>query len=245
MTATSGRAGGTDAGRWMGAPLAIAVLVAFAASLAALLGSAAIWESPVAVAVGALWMTWLATGLFITAHDGMHGTIVPGNRRWNDRIGALALFVYAGFPWRRMIAMHRLHHTHAGTEGDPDHHDGAHPGPVRWYLRFVRTYVSWRQFVFFAVGYNVLEHVVGIDERAILAFWIVPVVASTVQLFVFGTWLPHRDETASPDRHRAHSSRLPRWASLLACFHFDYHWEHHEWPHLPWWRLPAARWRRE
>ncbi|MBD3338449.1 MAG: beta-carotene ketolase, partial [Candidatus Lokiarchaeota archaeon] len=23
--------------------------------------------------------------------------------------------------------------------------------------------------------------------------------------------------------------------------HFGYHWEHHEYPNIPWWRLPAVR----
>jgi beta-carotene/zeaxanthin 4-ketolase len=28
---------------------------------------------------------------------------------------------------------------------------------------------------------------------------------------------------------------------LISCYHFGYHEEHHELPHLGWWQLPAAR----
>jgi beta-carotene ketolase (CrtW type) len=29
--------------------------------------------------------------------------------------------------------------------------------------------------------------------------------------------------------------------SLLTCFHFGYHHEHHDTPWVPWWKLPAQR----
>jgi beta-carotene ketolase (CrtW type) len=69
-----------------------------------------------------------------------------------------------------------------------------------------------------------------------------PALLSTLQLFVFGTWLPHRPHADAPfaDRHRARSQRWPTWLSLLTCYHFGYHWEHHAHPHVPWWRLPAT-----
>jgi hypothetical protein len=41
--------------------------------------------------------------------------------------------------------------------------------------------------------------------------------------------------------HNARSSSMPIWLSLLTCYHFGYHWEHHEYPYVPWcacgWRL--------
>lgn len=198
--------------------------------------------APPAVVALALFITWLSTGVFILAHDAMHGTLVPSSRVWNDRIGAALLFLYAFFPWRRMVAEHRRHHAHAGTEQDPDFHAPGRPGVVAWYLRFVGGYLSWRPFVGFAILFNLLAHGVGIPQPSLFLFWIGPVVLSTFQLFVFGTWLPHREgNDAWPDAHRARSNALPSWLSLLTCFHFGYHWEHHQWPHLPWWRLPQAR----
>ena len=36
-----------------------------------------------------LVQAWLSTGLFIVAHDCMHGSLVPGRRRWNTAVGTL------------------------------------------------------------------------------------------------------------------------------------------------------------
>jgi beta-carotene ketolase (CrtW type) len=76
----------------------------------------------------------------------------------------------------------------------------------------------------------------------LLLFWTLPLLLSSLQLFLFGTYLPHRRAPGrSSDRHRAVSLVWPELLSFLACYHFGYHWEHHCHPHLPWFRLPAAR----
>jgi beta-carotene ketolase (CrtW type) len=57
-----------------------------------------------------------------------------------------------------------------------------------------------------------------------------------MQLFLVGTYLPHR-------RHASDgpiSLAWPGWLSLLACYHFGYHREHHEQPGLAWFELPQA-----
>ena len=74
-----------------------------------------------------------------------------------------------------------------------------------------------------------------------LVAWILPLLLSALQLFVVGTVLPHRRAEACGNRHRAESLALPPWLSLLACYHFGYHWEHHAFPHLAWHQLPQAR----
>ena len=91
---------------------------------------------------------------------------------------------------------------------------------------------------------GLLRRAVRERPEAVLLFWGVPAILSSLQLFAFGTWLPHRrGEQPFADRHRARSSGFGWFASLLTCFHFGYHHEHHDMPHLPWWRLPA-RWPR-
>ena len=71
----------------------------------------------------------------------------------------------------------------------------------------------------------------------------VPSILASMQLFVFGTWLPHRPgHDDFPDRHNARSTRVSDPLSLLTCFHFGgYHHEHHLHPSVPWWRLPSTR----
>ncbi|RYD23158.1 MAG: beta-carotene ketolase, partial [Lysobacteraceae bacterium] len=39
--------------------------------------------------------TWLSTGLFIVAHDAMHGALAPTRPQLNRAIGATALSLYA------------------------------------------------------------------------------------------------------------------------------------------------------
>ncbi len=72
-------------------------------------------------------------------------------------------------------------------------------------------------------------------------FWLLPLVLSSMQLFYFGTYLPHREDL-SPfcDHHRARSLDLPPIWSLLSSYHFSYHWEHHEYPQIPWYQLPLV-----
>lgn len=44
------------------------------------------------------WQTWIYTGLFITAHDAMHGSI-HRSRSLNRAIGQVCLWLYAGFDY--------------------------------------------------------------------------------------------------------------------------------------------------
>jgi beta-carotene/zeaxanthin 4-ketolase len=82
----------------------------------------------------------------------------------------------------------------------------------------------------------------GVNITNGIIFWILPAILSSLQLFVFGTYLPHRPGPAGfDDRHNARSNDYPAWLSLLTCFHFGYHHEHHLRPGEPWWRLPAVR----
>jgi beta-carotene ketolase (CrtW type) len=77
---------------------------------------------------------------------------------------------------------------------------------------------------------------------AVPIFWVLPLVLSSLQLFLFGTYLPHRGGDAGPSgRHAVRSLGYPHLLSLLACYHFGYHAEHHAHPAVPWFRLPALR----
>ena len=59
--------------------------------------------------------TWLSVGLFIVAHDCMHGSLVPFRPAVNRSIGRLCLTLYAGFSYDDLNRKHHLHHRHAGT----------------------------------------------------------------------------------------------------------------------------------
>ena len=192
---------------------------------------------------GFLLQTWLFTGLFITAHDAMHGTVSPSRPRLNRALGALSAALYAAFRFRELLPAHHAHHDHAGTPGaDPDFHDGQRTGFVAWFLTFMRRYLRVRQIIILTLVFQVLHHGLGLPLQNLLLFWVAPSLASTIQLFGFGTYLTHRvPEGGHTNPHNARTVDLPVWLSLLTCYHFGYHEEHHESPGTPWWRLPAAR----
>lgn len=233
--------------RWTGLIIAAVVLTAWATALATSLTiSLSFSPSPLLpiLSIGGfvLLNTFLYTGLFITAHDAMHGTVAPAFPRLNRAIGRTATLLYALFSFEVLHTKHHEHHAHPSSAGDPDFHDGNHRGFFRWYLHFFFTYVTWKQLLGMAVIYNILKHVAGIPDINILLFWVLPSVASTFQLFFFGTYLPHREPTGGyTDPHRAVSNNYSVALSFLTCYHFGYHLEHHEKPAVPWWRLPSYR----
>ncbi|MEL7371924.1 MAG: fatty acid desaturase [Myxococcota bacterium] len=193
------------------------------------------WWTPLAV----LLQTFLHTGLFIVAHDAMHGSVAPGWPRINRGIGQLTLLLYALFPLKALQQAHKVHHRAPASPDDPDH-TGGHPlNYARWYLRFMLQYLRWYQIVGLATVFNVLNHLAGVPTLILLVYWVGPSLLSTFQLFTFGTYLPHRvPEGGHTDHHAARSSNWSPWLSLLTCYHFGYHWAHHEYPSVPWWRLP-------
>jgi fatty acid desaturase len=163
-----------------GVALAVSLLLGWAGSLVGLL--AAPLDGPLAplwVPLAVAWMSWLFTGLFITAHDAMHGT-------------------------------------------------------------FMRRYLTLGQWLRLVAVFWGLQALVALPN--LLLFWALPSVLSTLQLFFFGTWLPHREPPGGHrGPHRATSGDYSDLVSLLTCYHFGgYHREHHEHPALPWWRLPET-----
>lgn len=186
--------------------------------------------------------SWLSVGLFIVAHDAMHGALAPFRPRVNRWVGRLCLALYAGLFYDRLLPKHFAHHRAPGTAQDPDF-DADHPRAfLPWYLTFMREYISWREILVLAVAFNVYVHVIGAPLESMLVFWAAPAVLSSLQIFYFGTYLPHREEDeAFGDAHRTRSNDYPWLVSLLTCFHFGYHHEHHLQPNVPWWRLPRLR----
>lgn len=195
--------------------------------------------SPLVTIATILVLTFLYTGLFITAHDAMHGLVAPRYPTLNHCVGQIAVFLYAAFSMRRLLVEHRRHHAAPATADDPDFHEIGRFLP--WYVHFMYHYVSWSQLAVMCVLFNVFHHLCGIPTDRLLLFWAFPALLSTVQLFYFGTYLPHRrPESGYGDQHAAQTSGYPRLLSLLSCYHFGYHWEHHAYPFVPWWRLPEV-----
>jgi beta-carotene ketolase (CrtW type) len=222
--------------------IGLAIILLWTAGLFALLSIDLMAIPLYGVIPAMLAQTFLYTGLFITAHDAMHGLVAPKRKRLNQLIGTLCVILYALFSYKRLRAEHRQHHAHPGSDDDPDFHDGAHPGFAAWYVHFMKTYVTWRQIAGMAMAFNLMAHVLKIPQANLIVFWAAPALLSTLQLFYFGTYLPHREPAGGYDNpHRAASNDFSVFWSFITCYHFGYHWEHHEFPQVPWWRLPTIR----
>ena len=222
--------------------IAITIISVWGLSLLLLLTFDVARPNIVLISVGILYQTFLYTGLFITAHDAMHGSVCPTHPRINKAIGAIAVRLYALFSYRKLLVKHSAHHRTPASAADPDFHDGEHSGFLAWYLRFMREYLSWWQIIGMAVVFQIMEYVLMVPTINLILFWVSPALLSTLQLFYFGTYLPHRlPEGGYDNPHRARSNAYSILWSFITCYHFGYHWEHHEYPYLPWWRLPTIR----
>lgn len=216
--------------------IALLVLSCWFACLAFLLKYPLDFRNPL-VYVFVLIQMHLYTGLFITAHDSIHGVVVPENKRLNYWIGFICASLFAFNNYKTLSSKHHLHHRHAATHDDPDYHDG-HPNFFLWFLAFAKEYISVVQIILMAVTYNVLK--LWFPWENLVVFWMIPAVLSTFQLFYFGTYLPHRGEHENAP-YNARSQKLNHVWAFLSCYFFGYHLEHHAYPYLPWWRLPEAR----
>jgi beta-carotene ketolase (CrtW type) len=178
----------------------------------------------------------LYTGIFITAHDAIHGVVSPNNKRLNYWIGFLCATVFAYNNYEKLSRKHHLHHTHVVSNDDPDYYDGNF---FRWYLKFALEYVTFWQILWMAITYNLLKLFFPMEN--LIIFWEIPAILSTLQLFYFGTFLPHRGEHDASDKFKAKSQKLNHPIAFITCYFFGYHHEHHAYPYLPWWSLAEAK----
>ena len=229
--------------RFVGLVLALAIFGGWIGLLGvALFAFELSWATlPFAIGIAAV-LCWLCVGLFIVSHDAMHGSLVPGAPRLNAAIGTAMLFLYAGFSFEKLRAAHFAHHKAPGTDSDPDF-AANHPRSFwAWYATFLLRYFGMGSLVFVTAVFWLLHLGLEVPLGNVLLFYAVPSIASSLQLFYFGTFRPHRhSDDAFADRHNARSDDFSILASFLSCFHFGYHLEHHHHPHVPWWALPATR----
>jgi beta-carotene ketolase (CrtW type) len=177
---------------------------------------------------------YLYTGLFITAHDAMHGT-VSKNKFINKSIGSISTLLFAGLSYNKLIKNHFKHHKNPGEEEDPDFYTKSQNFFI-WWGTFLWRYTTITQLIIMAVVFNVLK--IWFDEISIIVFWVVPAFLGTFQLFFFGTYLPHKyPHTDKMQPHKARTQKRNHLWAMLSCYFFGYHYEHHESPRTPWWRL--------
>ncbi|MFW5706868.1 MAG: fatty acid desaturase [Bacteroidota bacterium] len=179
---------------------------------------------------------WLYTGLFITAHDAMHGGVAK-SKTVNTVIGTIATFLFAAMSYKRLRKNHGLHHKAPATAEDPDFYVRSQ-NFWRWWGIFMIRYVTIWQIIIMALIYNAFIHLAGFSDLKVLLYWALPAILGTLQLFYFGVYWPHREphmENMMP--HRARTLSKNHFWAMVSCYFFGYHWEHHQWQHVPWWKL--------
>jgi beta-carotene ketolase (CrtW type) len=222
----------------MGVFFAISILSIWTVNLFYSLEAVAVDYSSPWFYIHILFQTYLFTGLFITGHDAMHGT-VSRNRIVNKSIGFLSVTLYAAMSYSRLLKNHRMHHLFPGTENDPDYASRSQNFFV-WYFKFMFHYLTVIQLLIMAGLYNILR--IWYPDASILWFWVVPAFLSTFQLFFFGTYLPHRrPHTSEMGPHKARTLKQNHVWAMLSCYFFGYHLEHHLSPGTPWWKLYKAK----
>lgn len=181
-----------------------------------------------------LFQGYLYTGLFITGHDAMHGTISK-NKIINNIFGWMSSLLFAGLSYNKLIKNHFKHHKTPGTEKDPDFNIKSQ-NFIIWWIIFLLRYSTVLQILIMAIVFNVLK--IWFSEISIIFFWIIPAFLGSLQLFYFGTYLPHKyPHTENMQPHKARTQKRNHLWAMISCYFFGYHHEHHDSPSTPWWKL--------
>ena len=215
----------------VGSIIASLVILTWAACLIFLMRWELNWTSPILI-MGVLIQTHLYTGLFITSHDAMHGT-VSSNGKVNAFFGRLTAMLFAFNFYDQLIVKHHQHHQHVATDDDPDYYHSGHFWTWAW--NFIKAYISLKQMVLVTVSLQLLRLVFPLEN--LLLFWVLPSILSTFQLFYFGTYVPHRKTEANNNPYQSGTLEKNHLWAFVSCYFFGYHFEHHDAPGIPWWRL--------
>ena len=179
------------------------------------------------VITAVLLRAFLHTGLFIVVHDSIHG-VVCQNKQINNVIGHLTSGMYAMMSYKLLAKNHRTHHQYPASDRDPDFCQ-THPHNFwLWYGSFMKDYQEGKQFWILFWGMTVVFYSLIFFQVAIaniFLFWIFTIIISSLQLFTFGIYLPHRPSAEGySDRHRTRSNNYSSFISFITCYHFGYHW---------------------
>lgn len=215
----------------------------------------ALWASRAAAAV----VSALALNAFVLLlHEGMHGVLFADRalNRWTS----VLLGGTVGMSFSAYRVLHTLHHDHLGTDDDPDDYAAYTKSPVLfWLLQGVRLTAGAAIYLLAipilalrrgqpADRVRIAQEYVALAALWAAAFWLVPgevllwgwlAPLPLVALLVQVRGLTQHGLT---DRHDALlSSRTVRPHPVVAflLLNENYHLEHHLFPEVPSYHLPA------
>ena len=239
----------------------IGVIAAYAGGLALILAGLKQASGAGSLALRAAGILLAAAGLnaaVLLMHEAMHGVLFarPRLNRWVAVLCGLP--VCMSFSAYRVL--HLAHHRHLGDARDPDdYHNYTGSARVFWALQYVRLTVgcylyllliplrAWRlgdardrrriveEYGLIAIAFLLLFALT--PGRAILWAWFLP--AALVALMTSVRGLTQHGLTVAEDPLLASRSlRSSRWVSALL-LHENLHLEHHLFPEVPSYHLPA------
>ena len=199
--------------------------------------------------------------LTVLGHDGTHYTL-SRNARLNDFLTNLFCFWPLGLTVSGYRALHYAHHSHTGTESDPELGHKRMRAPqwdlpntpltiLRYALldlvgfsladytiivRFAKP-ASGREYAPLALFHILaVALLVGLHCWPAAVLWYFSLPTSFMMFFRLRLWLEHQ---GTSDTQRL---ALTKWqGALLAPHNAWHHWEHHKYPTIPYHRLPEAR----
>ena len=154
-------------------------------------------------------------------------------RKVNYVIGYITSFLFAFNSYDALIVKHHEHHRFVATDKDPDYHDSGKFW--LWYWNFLKRYITVRQLILITVSLQLLWLIFPLEN--LILFWSLPSILSTFQLFYFGTFIPHNDGHEHDNKHKSRTLEKNHLLAFFSCYFFGYHYEHHDAPGVPWWRL--------
>lgn len=227
----------------------------------AILGLAAWWWTPPVIGLAVLLLGTRQHALAMLAHDGAH--YAASRTRWlNDSLVCLLVFypLYGGLDGYRHF--HFTHHRTTGRDDDPE---------LAYKRAFAADWslpLSWGRLLRLLLrdltGQN-LHQIVRLGAQAPPRSWadrVGPaawnlvaalVLARLGALWVAGLWVAAfctahwavfrlrvwTEHVGTRGTHRIHAGPLARF--FIVPHNTWYHWEHHRYPGVPCWNLPAVR----
>ena len=229
--------------------------------MAAVIAAACYWTNVATVFLAVAVLGNRQHALALLGHDGTHYTL-SAHKGFNDLLTNFFAFWPLGLTTSGYRALHYRHHKHTGQDEDPELAHKRSRSP-QWDLPAKPlTILKYAALDFIGnsvpdyiiiVTYSkpecrrsyiplVLVHCAFAAGFMVVGLWLVPILwyislsTTFMMFFRLRLWLEHQ---GTSETHRLHLNRLE--AALLAPHYGWMHWEHHNWPGIPYHRLPALR----
>ncbi len=216
---------------------------------------------PLALIVAILVIGNRQHALSIMAHDGSH-YLATKNKRLNDVLTALLTFYPLSIGMSGFRKFHFSHHSLVGTPNDPELFSRkldmpfwdlpTTPRNIYWsalkdltglntrtFFNLVHTFprISTMDFAGPALWWVLVGGILlQFELWWVIPLWAISLATSFLACFHLRVWTEHIGTIG------VHRIKPAWWERLLFLPHNTWcHYEHHEWPTIPYWRLPESR----